>query len=193
MQMKTGDCMQFETISSDKVYEGVVMESTSIKTADFEGIEIDFQIEDYGAAKVLFPSETVTKESINYNTLYGLYGDIIGIFNTFGLFVFPFMFILAIFLIISNIALIKHEGKSFVNTLGIIMGLLLIFVPIIGVFAIYFLMMPSGIMLLINSLEAAMLPASRLDEGRRSAPVPSSRWLIRQPSMQISRCMCIRI
>ena len=82
----------------------------------------------------------VLKESINYNTLYGLYGDIVGIFNTFGLFVFPFMFILAIFLIISNIALIKHEGKSFVNTLGIIMGLLLIFVPIIGVFAIYFLM-----------------------------------------------------
>lgn len=66
MQMKTGECMQFETISSDKVYEGVVVESTPIKTADFEGIEIDFQIEDYGAAKVLFPGETVTKESINY-------------------------------------------------------------------------------------------------------------------------------
>ena len=73
------------------------------------------------------------------NRLYSIYGDIISAFNIFGVIVFPFIFLLSLFLIFSNIQLIRHEGRSLTNTLGIATGIFLIITPIIGFFTYYIL------------------------------------------------------
>ena len=58
--------------------------------------------------------------------LFSLYSEIIGVFTTFSVLVFPLIFILAIYLIISNISLIRHEGRSITNMLGILLGVFLV-------------------------------------------------------------------
>ena len=73
------------------------------------------------------------------NRLYSIYGDIISTFNVFGVIVFPFIFLLSLFLIFSNIQLIRHEGRSITNTLGIATGIFLIITPIMGFFTYYIL------------------------------------------------------
>ena len=79
---------------------------------------------------------------INYysNTkLYTLYNDLINSFHIFAIIVFPFIFLLAIFLIISNIVLIRHEGKKLTNMLGIALGIGLVIMTIISSLAYYIL------------------------------------------------------
>lgn len=55
-----------------------------------------------------------------------IYSNIINSFSLFAIIGFPFILIFSIYLIISNVALIKHEGKSLMNFLGIALGMLLI-------------------------------------------------------------------
>lgn len=43
------------------------------------------------------------------------------------IFTFPFIFIFSIALCASNMSLLRHEGRSFVNILGIILSILLVF------------------------------------------------------------------
>lgn len=76
--------------------------------------------------------EIVHKDELNDDYLYDLYGDIIHVFSRFALAVFPYMIILALFLSISNIILIKKEGRSITNTLGILLGFFLTAMTVIG-------------------------------------------------------------
>ena len=46
--------------------------------------------------------------------------------NIFALLIYPFMFILSIYVVISNIVLIKKEGFRFLNLLGVIISLMLL-------------------------------------------------------------------
>ena len=67
--------------------------------------------------------------------LFTLYSSIMGTFTTFATFTFPLFFFTAIFLIISNISLMRHEGRSLKNMLGIILGLFLVIMSITGFFS----------------------------------------------------------
>ena len=60
------------------------------------------------------------------HTLFYLLNDIINDTRMFIILVLPFIFILAIFLIISNLVLIKKEGSQITNMLGIGLGISLI-------------------------------------------------------------------
>lgn len=64
--------------------------------------------------------------SSKYIDLANFYGNIINSFSVFAVIGFPIVFIFSIYLIISNIALVKNEGKSLTNFLGIILGIFLI-------------------------------------------------------------------
>ena len=71
--------------------------------------------------------------------LYGIYGDIVSAVMTFSIIIFPFVILLAIFLIISNIALIRHEGRSLTNMLGILLGLGLVAMTVFAYFSFHLL------------------------------------------------------
>ncbi len=58
--------------------------------------------------------------------LYIIYSDILEVFMRFTLFMFPFNFIFSILLAISNIILLKKEGRHITNALGILLGILLV-------------------------------------------------------------------
>ncbi|MBQ9911692.1 MAG: YdcF family protein [Firmicutes bacterium] len=51
---------------------------------------------------------------------------LLGSAKTFMLLSFPFLFIFAVAMCISNASLLRHEGKSFVNVLGVILSVLLV-------------------------------------------------------------------
>ena len=59
-------------------------------------------------------------------TLYSLFGTLATSAHSYSLLIFPFIFLFSIGLCVSNIALLKREGKSFVNTLGILLSICLI-------------------------------------------------------------------
>ena len=65
--------------------------------------------------------------------LYHVMYDTIDLFMRFSLIISPLVFLLALFLFIDSMVLIKKEGKSFTNTLGILLGLFLAGMTIIGV------------------------------------------------------------
>ena len=67
--------------------------------------------------------------------LYGIYGDIVSAVMTFAIIIFPFVLLLAVFLIFSNVALIRHEGKSLTNMLGILLGVGLVAVTVFSYFS----------------------------------------------------------
>ena len=71
--------------------------------------------------------------------LYALYADILSAFMTFAMVVFPLILLLAIFLVVSNIALIRHEGRSLTNALGIFLGIGLMVLTFFGIFSVYIL------------------------------------------------------
>ena len=60
-----------------------------------------------------------------------LYNDIVSIFHVFAILVFPGIFLLAIYLIISNIVLMKHEGRRLTNMLGIGLGVMLVVMTLV--------------------------------------------------------------
>ena len=60
-----------------------------------------------------------------------LYNDIVRIFHAFAILVFPGIFLLAIYLIISNIVLMKHEGRRLTNMLGIGLGVMLVVMTLV--------------------------------------------------------------
>ncbi len=75
---------------------------------------------------VLWLIRILTEDFYTSTQLFTLYADIMYSFHVFALMVFPMIFILAIFLIISNIVLIRHEGRNVTNMLGIALGVLLV-------------------------------------------------------------------
>lgn len=62
------------------------------------------------------------------------YSSVYGFGRTFSFLSFPVLFLLALGLIVSNISLIRHEGKSFTNTLAALMGVALIIGEILAIF-----------------------------------------------------------
>lgn len=58
--------------------------------------------------------------------LYNLLGTLVNAGGNYLFFTAPFLFLFSVALIISNVVLIRKEGRSFVNLLGIILALLLI-------------------------------------------------------------------
>ena len=61
----------------------------------------------------------------SYNTIY-LIGLLIGSAKTFMILTSPIVLLFSLALCISNIALIRHEGRRFVNILGIILSVLMV-------------------------------------------------------------------
>ena len=59
----------------------------------------------------------------NYTGLYETIVSILGTFSLFSKFLLPIAFIVSIFVIISNIVLIKNEGPSFRNILGLFLSI----------------------------------------------------------------------
>ncbi len=68
----------------------------------------------------------ITDDFFTSTQLFTLYADILYAFHMFALLVFPMIFILSIFLIVSNIVLMRHEGRNVTNMLGIALGVLLV-------------------------------------------------------------------
>ena len=66
------------------------------------------------------------RQTFEYPELYIIYDDIINSFSRFSFLIFPFMFLLSIFLVVNNIKLIRKEGYRFSNLLGILLGCFLI-------------------------------------------------------------------
>ena len=76
------------------------------------------------AMTILFILISVRQGAVYYK-LYVMTTVLSVVFMLFSLAAFPIIFILSVFMISSNIALIRHEGKSPSNTLGIILGVFL--------------------------------------------------------------------
>ena len=69
-------------------------------------------------------------ELFNYQGLESSIRYIIGSVNSFSVLLLPIAFIVSILVIISNIILLKKEGKTWKNMLGIILGIFVIFATI---------------------------------------------------------------
>ncbi|MBR2524520.1 MAG: YdcF family protein [Clostridiales bacterium] len=63
---------------------------------------------------------------------YEIFSNMLSIFGNFTFILFPVMFILSVWLIITNINLMKHEGRGVTNALGIIIGVLICLGTILG-------------------------------------------------------------
>ena len=84
------------------------------------------------ALNILQSVFTYHKYGLNYNVCT-LFSHIRSAGSSFMLYTIPVMLVAAAALLISNISLIIHEGKSFANLLGVIMSLM-----IIGGYAVFF-------------------------------------------------------
>ena len=69
-----------------------------------------------------------------YYTLSVLVSVLETIFAIYALLAIPILFVLAIFLLVSNLILIKREGRSLTNTLGILLGFGLLGMTLTGAF-----------------------------------------------------------
>lgn len=76
------------------------------------------------ALTILFILISVRQGAVYYR-LYVMTSALSVVCMLFSIAAFPIIFILSVFMISSNIALIRHEGRSPSNTLGIILGLFL--------------------------------------------------------------------
>lgn len=65
-------------------------------------------------------------------SLMQFYSDLLSIFSEFAILIFPFMLLLSFFLLISNIVLIRKEGRRLTNTLGILLGFSLVGLTVLG-------------------------------------------------------------
>ena len=68
----------------------------------------------------------------SFSQLYSLFSDVLGIVSTFAMAMFPLILLLAVFLVASNLVLLRREGKSLANTLGILLGCSLVFTTLAG-------------------------------------------------------------
>lgn len=64
--MQTGQHLQFETISTDEVYEGEVISAESLISKDVSGTLANVIVNGYGETKILFPGEDVTADSVKH-------------------------------------------------------------------------------------------------------------------------------
>jgi len=78
-------------------------------------------------------------QAFNYNGIVSSLENIIGSANTFSYLLLPVAFITSILITISNILLIKKEGFSIKNMLGIILGIFFIFLSILPSIMNYYL------------------------------------------------------
>ena len=68
---------------------------------------------------------------MNYNGIINTIKKITGVYANFSFFLLPTAFIVSIFATISNIILIKKEGKNWKNLLGLILGIFVCFMTIV--------------------------------------------------------------
>ncbi len=64
---------------------------------------------------------------MNYNGMIGTVRDILGTFSGFSILLLPIAFIVSILVILNNIILVKKEGMTWKNLLGLIMGVFFCF------------------------------------------------------------------
>ena len=65
------------------------------------------------------------RQGVSYYRIGVMIDVLSAVFKLFAFAALPILFVLSAFLVISNISLMRHEGKSLTNTLGILLGLFL--------------------------------------------------------------------
>ena len=73
-------------------------------------------------------------KNINFNPVLSYINEISRISTLFPFFLLPFMFVFLLFMSISNISLIRHEGKNVKNVIGSFLGFVLIIATVAGLF-----------------------------------------------------------
>lgn len=73
-------------------------------------------------------------KAVNMNPLQVFFNNISQISSLFPILVLPFMIIFFLFMSVSNISLIRHEGKSVKNIVGSVLGFVLIIATVAGAF-----------------------------------------------------------
>ncbi len=79
------------------------------------------------------------KQGMSFYRIYILIDCLAAIFLIFAYLAIPFLLIMSVFLLISNITLIRREGKKVTNVLGIVLGVFLFLLTFSGNFAHYLL------------------------------------------------------
>ena len=86
---------------------------------------------------IIWFDSTIHSKTSNLDSLSTLYYEVMNIVGTFSTVAIPIMLLFSIFLIASNIVLIKKEGAFVINTLGFIVGFLIIVASFLEIFVFY--------------------------------------------------------
>lgn len=112
-----------------KYYLGIKKKTLySYKNASFLGGII------FMAILFVFSILSTFSKAVNMNPLQVFFNNISQISSLFPILVLPFMIIFFLFMSVSNISLIRHEGKSVKNIVGSVLGFVLIIATVAGAF-----------------------------------------------------------